>query len=249
MTPIYASNRAKIAGWYAYDLPTNPQTSRRVFWDGGVGRRDSGATGFWCPYTGNIVDAPDRLLGAMPRVCVDGYLIGDEVIVTGLPKVEDFVGVVVEAFTDETDYLYDEPGLRGNFADEILRGDELLGDGPCRMIRVEQLPEDDHAALDYFREKYPFGAARHPLSAWSPYRSAMLVANVATKPIYSGRVREIHHSENLNLIDFVTVWATVEKEMKVIPLYPGDSEPDCPFWKIKSPITLYCVEDLVVGYE
>lgn len=247
MTPVYASRRAKIGGWYAYQYPASH--FRRVFWDGGVGKRQLGATGFWCPYTGNIVDVPDRLLRDMPNVCIDGFTDGHEVLVTGLPKVEDFIGVVGEAFTDETDYLYNEPGMRGNFADEIHRGDELLGEGPCRMVPVEQLPDDDHAALDYFREHYPYGAARHPLSPWSPYRSARLVANIQTQPTYEGRVREIHHVDGMNLIDFVTVWATVEKELKVIPLYEGDAEADCPFWKIKNNITLYCVEDLVIGYE
>lgn len=247
MTPIYASERAKLSGWYAYQIPDD--TSRRIFWDGGVGKREAGATGFWCPYSGNIVDVPDGFAAKMPNVCIDGYLHDGEIIVTGLPKVEDFVGVVVDAFTDETRYLYDEPGLRGSFADEIHRGDELLGDGPCRMVRVEQLPDDDHAALDFFREKYPFGAARHPLSSWTPFRSCRLVANIGANPIHTARVREIHQHPELNLIDFVTVWATVEKELKVIPLYEGDAEPDCPFWKLKSPITLYTVEDVVIGYE
>lgn len=248
MTPIYASSRAKIAGWYAFNLPPDGE-SRRAFWDGGVGKREHNATGFWCPYTGNIVDAPDKFVGSMPPVCMDGYIFNDEFICTGMPKVDDFIGIVVEAFTDEVDYLYKEPGLRANFADEIHRGDNLFGNSPCRMVRVEQLPDDDHAALDRFREAYPFGCARHPLSAWSPHRSCRLVANIRTEPIYTGRVREIVRHESIDAIDFVNVWATVEKELKVIPMYEGDSDLDCPFWKLKSPITLYTVEEIVIGYE
>lgn len=247
MTPIYASNRAKIAGWYAFLIPDD--STRRVFWDGGVGKRMSGATGFWCPYTGNIVDAPDSLLKAMPNVCMDGYLTDDEVIVTGLPKVEDFVGVVVDAFTEETRYIYDEPGLRASFIDEIAYGNELFNGGPCRMVQVEKLPDDPHVALDRFRENYMNGLVRHPLSAWTPYRSCRMMGNVTTKPVKTGRVREIVINEDQNFIEFINVWATVEKEMKVTPLYEGDENPDCPLWKIKSPITLYCVEELVIGYE
>ena len=246
MTPIYASSRANLANWYAYNYPT---TGRRIFWDGGVGKRESGATGFWCPYTGNIVDAPDKLVEAMPAVCIDGVIVGDEVIVTGLPRVQDFIGLVVAAFSDQTKYLFDDPTKQANFADEILRGNELLGDGPCRMVGVEQLPDDQYAALDYFREKYPDGIARHPLSTWTPYRSAWMAANVLVNRFDFARVREIHFIESLNTIDFVTVWATIEKEMKVIPMYPGDDQPECPFWSIKAPITLFTLEDQVIGYE
>lgn len=247
MTPIYASNRADVSGWYAYNVPTY---ARRVFWDGGAGKRDQQATGFWCPYTGNIVDAPDKLIQSMPRVALDCAIDGDEVIVTGFPKVEyliSSVGAQVEPL--DLDYMYDNPGQWGNFMDEITRGVDLLGDSPCTVVSVEKLPDDKDDALAYFRKNYPYGLARHPYSVWSPLRTVFLMSNVRPVTVHEGRIREIFHCEDFDLIDYVSVWATIEKELKVIPMYHGDNEGDCPFWQSKKPITLFCVEDLVVGYE
>ncbi len=246
MTPIYASERATIQGWYAYDVP---RYSRRAFWDGGVGKRDNGATGFWCPYTGVIVDAPDKIIKAMPNICLDCALDGDDVIVTGFPRVGEILGMITDAFSKEVRYIYDEPGLIANFMDEVAYGADMLVGSPCTMVSVEKLPEDRGPALDYFRQHYPFGIVRHPYSAWTPVRTVFMATNMRPETTYEGRVREIYHHDGLDLIDFVTVWGTVEKELKVVPLYQGDDACDCPFWKIKGRIKLFTVEDLVVGYE
>lgn len=246
MTPVYASNRAEIGGWYAFDLVDD---GRRVFWDGGIGQRQQGATGFWCPYSGNIVDAPDKMIDAMPDVALDGCIHDGEFLVTGFPKINHF-STVIQPDDDIVRYIYRDPTKLANFADEILYGPELIEDSPvCRMVRVEQLPDDHVAALDTFRDKYPHGIARHPQSVWSPHRSRYIMANLRPDGFSSGRVREIHHSETMDYIDFVTVWATIEKELKVVPLYGDDHNPDCPFWKVKQRITLFTVEDLVIGYE
>lgn len=247
MTPIYASNRADVAGWYAY---TPPIYARRAFWDGGVGKRDQGATGFWCPYSGNIIDAPDKLIDNMPSVALDCALDGDEVVVTGFPKVEYMVGVAGREVTEvNLDYMYEGPEQRANFVDEITKGAELIEGYPCRVVGVEKLPDDKHDALDYFRENYPYGVCRHPMSVWSPLRTVFMMANAQPEKVHEGRVREIFHHEDMDLIDYVTVWATIEKELKVVPMYVGDNLGECPFWKTKRTITLYCVEDLVIGYE
>jgi hypothetical protein len=247
MTPIYASDRANVEGWYAYQPPV---FSRRVFWDGGVGKRDQGATGFWCPYSGNIVDAPDKLIEAMPSVALDCAVEGNEVIVTGFPKVEYMSDVAGDELTEvDLDYLLADPIKTASFMDEIELGEELLEGTPCRLISVEKLPDDRDDALAYFREHYPYGVCRHPYSSWTPLRSVYMMANVKPETVREGRIREIFHSEGTEVIDYVTVWATIEKELKVLPLYHGDNEGDCQFWQPKQPITLYCVEDLVVGYE
>jgi hypothetical protein len=256
MTPIYASDRSDISGWYAYDFPPE---GRRVFWDGGVGKRDQLATGFWCPYTGNIVDAPDRLVSSMPDIALECILHGNDVLVTGFPRIEYLTGFngsnLGSAVMSETPgandvrYLYDDPQDRANFIDEITIGPEMLEGTPCRVIQVEQLPDDKHAALDYFRERFPLGIARHPMSIWTPLRTVFAVANIKPGEPYLGRVREINLRDSMEVIESVSVWVTIEKELKVQPLYPGDDDPDCPFWKLKSPITLYCMEDLVIGYE
>lgn len=247
MTPIYASDRANVSGWYAYNLPVN---ARRAFWDGGAGKREQQATGFWCPYSGNIVDAPDKLIESMPGVALDCAIAGDDVIVTGFPKVEFMVGVSGNEVSEvDLDYLYDYPEQRANFVDELSRGESLLEGTPCQVVRVEKLPDDKDDALAYFRQNFPYGLARHPFSVWSPLRTVFLMANIQPETVHEGRIREIFHTEDMDLIDYVTVWATIEKELKVIPMYQGDNEGDCPFWQSKQPITLYCVEDLVVGYE
>jgi hypothetical protein len=247
MTPIYASNRADVSGWYAFDVPLG---GRRAFWDGGVGKREQQATGFWCPYHGNIVDVPDRVARNMPPVGLDCVIVGDEVLVTGFPKVVHMHGVIDgEPEMEAVKYLYDDPSKVGNFIDELTIGEELIDGSVCRMVSVEKLPDDKYAALDYFREKYPYGVARHPMSVWTPLRTVHYAANMPPETVYEGRVREIYHTDDIETIDYVNVWATIEKELKVVPLYKGDNETDCPFWKIKTPITLYCVEDVVIGYE
>src|SRR6056297_3337986 len=140
MTPIYASNRANIAGWYAFNMPPD---SRRAFWDGGAGKRDQGATGFWCPYSGNIVDASDKLIESMPKTALDCALEGDEVIVTGFPKVQFMIGVAGHEVTQvDLNYMYDRPEQCANFIDEVTLGAELLDDTPCRVVGIEKLPDD-----------------------------------------------------------------------------------------------------------
>lgn len=247
MTPIYASNRADVAGWYAYNLPLY---GRRALWDGGVGPRGQGATGFWCPYTGVIIDAPDKLLERMPNVALECFIVDDEVLVTGFPELEKLVGVVLKSLPQQTvQEVHVGYGNSVSFLDEIVSGPDLLEGTPCRVVPVEKLPDDRVDALGYFRENYRNGLARHPMSIWTPMRTVFYMANAAPLEVHQGRIREIFHHNTLEVIDYVMVWATVEKEMKVLPLYRGDNQTECPLWKMKSHITLYCVKDMVIGYE
>ena len=245
MTPIYASDRSKIENWYAYRHPDG----RRVFWDGGLNRSQA-ATGFWCPVTGNIVDVPDSLVASMPPVCLAGQLQGGRMIVTGFPHATEILPVVSKSAAFEpVAYFYEDPQARASFCDEVLLGPSLLGDSPCEIVKLIQLPGESEAALEQFRSLGEDAVARHPWSVWTANRSCHLVANHPPKRVDHCRVREIVCDEQLELIDHITVWETVERLHKIIPMYPGDDAVDCDFWEPKRSIALYMYGDTVVGYE
>jgi hypothetical protein len=244
MTPIYATTRAQLAGWYAYHQPGG----RYVIWDGGINTMQT-STGLWCPFTGNIVDAPDALLKNLPELCVAGYMHGEEIIVTSLPHPDEILPV--SPFTRKLKYFdFVDPHVRVPFLEEVIYGPELLAGTSCRMVDVEQLPDDDTAALAHLIGRYGVdGVARHPWSTWTPKRSSHMATTLPPIKIENCRIREIHCTDQMNLIDFVQVWATIEQTMNVTPLYPGDDEVESDFWTIHKPITLYSIGDQIVGYE
>jgi len=199
MTPVYASDRSQVQNWYAYDEPNG----RYVFWDGGT-NRSRVATGFWCPITGNIVDAPDKMLAAMPPVCLCGHIQDDRMIVTGFPHVTDIMPVVSDsAVFNPVQYFYPDPEARASFTDEVLIGPDLIEGSPCELVRVIQLPEEQADALETFRSLGPNAVARHPFSVWTTKRSVHLVANAQPLRIDHCRIREIVCEEQLQLIDYV----------------------------------------------
>jgi len=244
VTPIYASDRAQLQSWYAYRQPAG----RYIIWDGGVNQSNT-STGLWCPFTGNIVDAPDKLIAGLPKdLVVAGYINGDRVTVVSFPHARDILPVT--PYTKSMRYFYPDPEARASFMDEILHGPELLEGTSCDMVDVEQLPEDNLAALAHLRERYGLdGVARHPWSVWTPKRSCHFASTFPPNAVRDCKIREIVCEDQMNLIDYVQVWATIEYTLNVIPLYPGDDEVDCDFWKIHKPITLYSIGDHIVGYE
>lgn len=247
MTPIFASNRAQVQNWYAYQHPQG----RVVIWDGGI-NRSRVATGFWCPITGNIVDVDDSLPAKMPKVCLFGHLNSDNdrLTVTGFPHVNEIMPIVTDsAVFTPVQYFYDDPQARASFMDEVLYGPDFLKGTPCDTIDVHQLPEDPQLALEELRSLGPDAVARHPWSVWSVKRSCHFVTNAKPVRYDSCRIREIVCSEDLQLVDFVEVWRTVEVLDRVIPMYPGDDSVDTDFWVNKKRITLYTFGDYVVGYE
>lgn len=247
MTPIYASNRACLSGWYVYNLPT---VGMRVFWDAGAGKRDNGETGFWDPYSGVAVDAPDDTLNNMPNICLDCILKHDgNVVVTGMPSPAFLDKIMDESKIGSIESLYDDEQNRPSFFDELTMGRDLLEGTVCSMVEVTQLPHDDAAALSTFRSEFGDGLARHPWSVWSAYRSAWFAANYQPTKIEGARVRKVKLDKDKESVESVDVWATPERELKLTPLYIGDDDPDCPLWKIKQTLTLFCVEDIIIGYE
>lgn len=245
MTPIYASNRAKIAGWYVFSQPLG----RYVVWDGGIGRSHY-STGVWCALTGNIVDVSDEVAESLPDCCVAGYLYGDEIEVIGFPHIYDISKTASTIPGLNIPYVYDAaPTWRAAFVDEIIEAEKLLEGSCCRLVSLEALPDNDALALKRFREMGPDLVARHPWSIWTFKRSAHFVANVPPERVETAVVREIVVAEQLELVDFVSVWGRLDILDKVIPLYPGDDDVNCPIWRKRNIITTYKIGDQIVGYE
>ena len=247
MTPIYATHRANLSGWYAFKEPPG----QYVIWDG-CGQFGM-QTGFWCPFTGNIVDCNDSMKGKMPNIPAAGYLHGDEFCVLGFPDAED----VLPTLGGDPDLIMDfidRPGIQINASmyDEIMDADRVLEGTNAYYVDWTPLPYGKENAYHEFRMMGSDAVCRHPRSWWSSQRSVHYAANASPEQCAEGRVREVHVDEPLGLIDYVTVWITPEPEVKVIPLYEGDDELDCKLWTPKERITLFAIDskfEHVIGYK
>ena len=262
MTPVYATRRANLAKWWAFKVPLDIEP---VLWDGRACSRHNGATGFWNPFNSTIVDAPDTLIAAMPNAIMQGYIIGEEFMVTGYPHFDD----VFHKFPSLSDrheklkypklqmhetedeelaelaFLYD----RATMLDEWLFT-KTLG-SPCYYPEIIPLPSNKIDAYDHLSALGTEYMARHPDSPWSGSRTPQLVTTLTPLVTKKVVVEKVFVSDVFNLIDYVETRdiVNVDKAIKVIPLYLGDDEPDCRLWDKGNEITVYIYEDQVIGYE
>jgi hypothetical protein len=262
MTPIYATRRANLAKWWTYQVPTDIEP---VLWDGRVCSRHNDATGFWNPWNSTRVDAPDNLIKAMPEAILQGYIIGDEFMVTGFPHFDD-VFHKFPTLTDKTRNLkypkdvedlpedVDDPELfmmfdRASMMDEWLYTRKL--GSPCYYPEVITLPSHKVDAYDMLKALGPNYVARHPDSCWSASRTPQLVTTLTPLEVKKVVISKVIVSDVFNLVDYVETHdiVNVDKVVKVIPLYLGDDEPDCSLWNEGDEITVYEYEDQVIGYE
>ncbi len=247
MTPIYATSRANLSNWLAFKEPRG----KYVIWDG-CGKFGM-QTGFWCPFTGNIVDCNDGMATKMPSIPAVGYLHGDEFCVLGFPDAED----VLPTLGGDPDIIMDfieRPGTQqqASMFDEIMDADRVLEGTNAYYVDWTPLPCYKAEAFEAFRDMGDDALCRHPRSWWSSQRSVHYASNTIPPYKFEGRVREVMVDEPLGLIDYVTVWAGPELEVKVIPLYEGDDELDCDLWNPKQEITLWAIDkkgEHIIGYE
>jgi len=247
VTPIYMTDRANLSGWYAFKEPRG----KYVIWDG-CGKFGM-QTGFWCPFTGNIVDCNDGMPAKMPSIPAVGYLHGDEFCVLGFPDAEEVLPLLGQDPDIIMDFI-DRPGtqVQASMFDEIMDADRVLEGTNAYYVDWTPLPDAQPWAFHEFRMMGSDALCRHPRSWWSSQRSVHYGANSEPPYSWKGRVRDVIVDEPLGLIDYVTVWANPEKEVKVTPLYEGDDELDCPLWTPKQEITLWSIDEKcehVIGYK
>ncbi len=135
MTPIYATERANLSGWYAFKEPRGQYS----IWDG-CGKFGM-QTGFWCPFTGNIVDCNDSMPDNMPSIPAAGYLNGDEFCVLGFPDAED----VLPTLGGDPDIIMDfidRPGIQiqASMYDEIMDEARVLEGTSAYYVAWVPLP-------------------------------------------------------------------------------------------------------------
>jgi len=244
MTPIYATERAIVSQWWAYKIPDAPL----AVWDGGATTGQVG-TGFWCPIKGHAMDASDRLIANMPRCILYGHLDGERFHVTGFPNVEDMVNLLPRPTIFPADLLYPEHNfIRPSFLDEYEFALDWLP-ACCSYPKIEVLPEHELDALHRLQDLGPDYVARHPESLWTPKRSCMIVSTMRPETCTTAIIRDIIYNYDLDLIDYVEAWSTVECLEKIIPLYPYDDDITSPFWKKRNTINIYKHGDQVIGYQ
>ncbi|MCP4896279.1 MAG: hypothetical protein GY906_04825 [bacterium] len=243
MTPIYATQRADLSQWWAYKVPEG----RSAIWDGGIHDRTD-ITGLWCPVTGNKIDAPDSLLRDLPATCLYGMVDGDHFHVTGFPHIRTLLHMF-PLCPYEPKLAYPETKvLRATFLDEFMAAPELLPDC-CSFVTPTTLPDHKIDALDALNDLGEQYVARHPSASWTVERSCLLASIVQPETVRQARVREISLDNDLDIVDFITAWSTVECLETFYPLYMHDDDPYLDIWKPKTRVTLYLHAGEVIGYE
>lgn len=243
MKPIYATSRVDISGWYAYTQPKGDY----VIWDGGANRGGNG-TGLWEAETGSVVERSEEWLNKLPQMPLAGNLDGDVFMVTGFPDVEILLNRIGRTTDNAVFFMRREDNSPLQFHEYATKAAEFLDNETTRFVRCRILPEDKQAALTDFRMMGVEAIAVDPAAFWVPSRSIFCVTNDPPTQVYEhATIREIVIEEGE--IDTVECWATPGTVMRFVPLYEGDDQPDNGVFKKRQDLTLYCRDNIVVGYE
>lgn len=243
MNPIFATNRVDISGWYAYREPPG----QYVIWDGGA-NRDGKNTGLWNPTTGEPIQRDAEWLNKLPQMPISGNLDGDVFNVTAFPDLEILLNRIGRTTDNAVFFMRREDGSPLQFHEYATKAAEFLDGETTRFVRCRVLPDDKEAALEEFRLMGPEGMATDPEAFWVPSRSVYHVTNERPEQVYThATIREIIIEEGE--IQTVECWATPGTVMRFTPLYHGDEIPEHNVFKKREDLTLYCHQNIVVGYE
>lgn len=244
MTPIYASDRIDLSGWYLHDTPPG----RLLLWDGGFNRtEDYSRVGLWDLTTGTKVFNDPDWLKQLPQIPMYGFLENDFFTVVDFPHV-DVLRQLYSTDHPMCSLEADHSGGPTQFFVSVLNGPVVCAESEvCDFVRCSILPENAEAALAQARERGDTALVRHPLSFWTLKRNP-LYASVHRPPCVSARIREVE-IDNDGYVGEITCWTTPEATASFFPMYNGDQFPESEVFKPTERINLYIEQGTVLGYD
>lgn len=243
MTPIYASNRIDLSGWYAYQQPPGEV----VLWDGGFNRvNDYSRVGIWSAITGQPIYRDPSWLAKLPQVPMYGHLDGDHFHVTDFPHVstiQPFLKLANPAWSLES-----EEGTPLPYFVSILNGPIMVADcDVASFVRCCILPEDRETSLLAAREMGDNTLMRHPMSVWALKRNPTY-ASTQRPPRVVSRIREVE-IDNDGYVGRIHAWTNPETLATFYPMYWGDQYPENNVFVPTERMNLYIAEGIVLGYD
>lgn len=225
MIPFYASNRATVAGWFAYEIPPGD----RLLWTG-----DDMIT---IPSHRRIA-VPDKVKNTLPNMYLVGFLDGEDFTVEAVPP-RSFVTEFQKVYKPRTSVLT-TVGLEGtaSFYQELEAADKAT---LHPTVGIHILPDDPVAALDAFKSLGNNWLARHPESEWGVIRSPLLLS--PARPLHEA-VAEVIKYDPYTCI--YTAFSVSGRTYKFTPIYVQDVNRAIPLGTI---LHLFLNNDEVLGYE
>ena len=246
MTPIYASNRIDLSGWYAFQEPAG----MLALWDGGVNRETvDSKLGIWCPMNGVPIYRDPEFLDRLPNIPMYGWVDDEGFTAMDFPHVDDALNLTGRLTDNQVFYLTQNDGSPLPFFAATMRADMVFSSVEncnARFVGCRILPENKDESLRLAREMGPDTLVRHPLSRWSRQRNPFYASLGGPRPT-QGRVREVKISEGY--VVEVSCWTTPQTIATLYPLYEGDQYPDREAFVPTAPINLYMTQGIVVGYD
>lgn len=242
MTPIYASNRIDLSGWYAYDQPEGDL----VLWDGGLSRaKEYSRGGLWDYVKGHPVYRDPAWLDQLPNLPMFGHLDGDHFNVIDFPHVGLILPYLPSRPNGPQWSLESEDGGPLPFFVSVLNGPQMLETcDVASFVRCSILPEDKETSLRLARERGDQTMVRHPMSSWSLKRNP-LFASVKSPPRQRCRIREVTIDDD-GYVSQVSVWTNLAV---FSPMYWGDHLPENKVFVPTEPLNVYIGEGIVLGYD